>query len=276
MRWFSVLLLGGLLFAQEHVSSSGASTDKQEIERLVNALRDDDPIMGKASSALISIGKPAVGMLLDAMKSKDKALAGKAAMTIGFIGDLSVLDDLCGMASDQSADVRAVAALAMGYYTRVNALECAFLTERLRDADPTVRAVAVDGFLMLSGAAKQNISALEDAAPALARLVADDDERVRRAADLALRELDSLAHKAIPVLLEITKTGKLAARGVALDLACALAPNDKDVDRAVRQFASDRSDPLNPRAAAILRDQAEAERDVGDQQPTSAPAPKQP
>ena len=161
------------------------------IPKLIENFRRPTAFYSKDKSAginaLISIGRPAVPALVAAFKQEDNMVRGGAEIVLGRIGPPAVPALLAAL-KDQDEDFRSSAAVALVLMGQNELLDpeaesvIPALIEALADESARVRA--------FSASALGNFTppAIE-AVPALARLLEDVDEMVRRNAEDALKRM---------------------------------------------------------------------------------------
>jgi HEAT repeat protein len=116
----------------------GALAKKRDIPGLIDALLYRDPdIQSKAVHALGEIGPPATGLLVLALKKKNRNLRLGAIGALAEIRDASAVSALAGMMNDSGSEVRWQAAIALGEMGSQEAV--APLLRGLEDQDKYVR-----------------------------------------------------------------------------------------------------------------------------------------
>ena len=127
------------------VRALGRLGDEAALAILLDELRGDDIwVRAAATGALISIGSPAVGGLVTALRDEDKAVRRAAAKALGKIGergeDQEVLRGLSVGLLDVDGAVRRFAAEALGRLRAASMVP--ELTEALNDRNTGVRIAA--------------------------------------------------------------------------------------------------------------------------------------
>ncbi|MBP2047009.1 HEAT repeat domain-containing protein [Methanobacterium aggregans] len=172
-----------------------------DIEGLVYALKDEDPLIRKeASIALKRVGdEGAVEGLIEALKYESwqddypvlTAVRENSAEALGNIGDVRAVQPLIhSLIMDEDEDVRWKSARALGKIGDVSAVNA--LTEALKDDKWTVRGHAAHALGNMSD---------ETAFEALVEVLYDDDWHVRKYAAIALGNIGE--ERAIPHLLKV-------------------------------------------------------------------------
>lgn len=145
---------------------------------LLSALREDDLWVRVAvTDALIRIGVPAVGGLVEALRDENHAVRRAAAKALGKIGHDGALVGLRVALLDVDADVRRFSAEALGRLSDRESIEVLGLA--LRDEHERVRHAAAEALVKLGDAA----------IPVLLDAVNDPDPGVTITAVFSLKQL---------------------------------------------------------------------------------------
>jgi signal transduction histidine kinase len=152
----------------------------QDYDKLVQKLKDKDWKVRKNSlDALIRIGAPVVGTLIDVFKDADGTIRAAAAEALGKIGDIRAVEPLIDALKDTHHSVRRAAAEALGKIGDTHAVEP--LIAALDDEHLDVRMSVIWSLRHL-----KDVRAVES----LIGTLNDTYWMVRGAAALALLELD--------------------------------------------------------------------------------------
>lgn len=241
----------------------------EDFNQLAAALRDDDPsVVQTAATALSSCEAPEATALLwseirgaagdirhlmlevlhaeqpqalsrlarRAVESMDPAERAAGLSALSLLGDSTVRDQVIAALGDPSVDVRLEALRALAVDPA--AVGTSPLAAVMRDADPRVRAQAVD---VIAGTED------EDALPLLVRALDDPAEAVRLATRRALGRVRSPA--AVDLLLEAL--GRPAHRAAAVDALAALG--QPATGRLVRALATTTGEVRDAVREALLR-----------------------
>src|SRR5712692_2316833 len=197
---FQALLLISLSPAGCVVSTDfAAPTPEQALPRLLAVLKDPNPEQRRtAAQSLGKIArKEAVPALVEALRDPDAGVRRNAAWALGMIGEDAVGPDRSPLASllfDPDPGVREAAAMALGLTGDTQA-GIELLLERMSEPGTP------SDSKRLAAAALGGMEA-RTAVPALTKLLADRDARVRRWAAAALGEIaDEQAVKPLGTLL---------------------------------------------------------------------------
>jgi HEAT repeat protein len=184
-------------------------------------------------AALVSIGKPAVGPLIQTLCDKNATVRADAAYVLGKIGDKSAIVSLVELFKDDSAVVRLHVALALSRMPDKKALRA--LIAALRDENPGVRKLSA----LALGKIKER-----RATDALMKALKDENCEVRELAVKALGKIRD--EKAILPLIEALRdedsdVGYCAGAALGNIGKPAVEPLIReltDVDEDVRRFAA--------------------------------------
>jgi RNA polymerase sigma factor (sigma-70 family) len=160
-----------------------APESKSAIPALIKLMKDEDQnVRGVAPFALSRFGHEGVAPLIEALKDPDnKVRAGAAGCLSQVRGEAkAAVPVLIQALRDKDELVRKTAALALH---NLGSEAVPALVEALKDKDPVIRAGSVQ---VLSNIGAPTASS---ALPAIRELLGDENERVRRAADQAFRNL---------------------------------------------------------------------------------------
>ncbi len=153
----------------------------------------EEPIRDVATWALVKIGKPAAGALVNCLGSECPAVrraAISALWKIASEGDAVIPAALAGVLSDTEPEVRAYAAWALGEMGRISASATGALIGALTDVQPAVRRHAATA-----------LGRIGAPTPAVARALAasldDGVSEVRQAVAGALQELAGGDHTGV-------------------------------------------------------------------------------
>lgn len=245
---------------------------------LVRALRDKDNwVSAMAAEALGEMGDSAddaIPALVRSLGHINPQVRGNAAEALGKMGDAaaSAAPALVKAAQDEDAGVRCQVVQALGAVVRIATADHILLAAT-EDADPTVRAAALEALGKRGEANEEIVAALlrglldpadpvkVEAAKALPRLAGateavidglcarleDDSGWVQVHAALGLGRLGTAAGRAGETLLRAAQTGELNVREQAMralvmiqppEIGPALAAGLKDASGEIRKFAS--------------------------------------
>jgi HEAT repeat protein len=204
-----------LYFVAKQKWSECVKIGKPAVEPLIEALRDKNSnIRKKAAETLdkigwepktgvekaiyfvakqnwnkcVTIGQPALGPLIKALRDKNSNIREKAAETLGRIGDRRAVEPLIKALGDENLNVREKAAEALGYMGDSRAVEPLIIVA-LKDEDWWVRNKAAEALVNIGKPAVEPLSAVleagyatKEAAEALANIGARiGDSRAIRA-----------------------------------------------------------------------------------------------
>jgi HEAT repeat protein len=127
---------------QSHAVEALVSVGTPAVALLIDALKDTN-LHKYAAEALVSIGTPVVAPLSAALKDSDVKVRTYAAFTLGEIKDQHAVEPLIEALKDAEADVRTNASWALGEIKDRRSVE--FLIAALKDEDPRVRGTAAYG-----------------------------------------------------------------------------------------------------------------------------------
>ncbi len=172
-----------------------STPDQRAIGPLIASLcQYNRPALDGTSAALVSIGKPAVGPLIEALKSAEAEDSADVAETLGKLGDESAVPPLLGLIGDPSAKVRGAVMVALA---RLHCMEAdTSIAASLDDKTSPNRkdAALALGILNPSGAL-QTLCAIVDS-----RSISDE---VRKAAIRGIGEIDG--PDAVKALAEVMR-----------------------------------------------------------------------
>jgi len=130
----------------------GKMGNKKAIEFLINMLTDQDEVVRvRAASALSEVGKPAVDLLLEALKSKEAQKRWGAAKALGEIGCKEAIPALAKATKDENEDVRIASVVSLGRIGDERAIQT--LIEALDDKSERVRWHAFNALQMFGESA---------------------------------------------------------------------------------------------------------------------------
>jgi HEAT repeat protein len=167
----------------EAVEALGDLKDTSAIEPLIEVLSKDEysAVRWKAAEALVKIGPPAVGDLIEVLSNPDEDVRWKAAIALGEIGDARAIDPLIRLLGDDDRFVKGRAAYALG---KIGRPAVAALSRALEEGEPGTRW----GAAIALGQIKDPASA-----PPLAKALLDRSDSVRVEAASALSGMGSTA-----------------------------------------------------------------------------------
>jgi HEAT repeat protein len=154
-------------------------SDSYSVDLLIQALNDSS-IGAYAAMALIEIGKPAVGPLIQALEENDYQVRWWAAKVLGHITDSSAVEPLIQALDDDDPGVRCSAAMSLGTIGDKMAVEP--LIQALKDGDSCTRGNAASALGKFRDA-----RAMEP----LNQALEDNDSQVRSAAAWALKRINA-------------------------------------------------------------------------------------
>jgi HEAT repeat protein len=206
--------LGGLLWEEDRAVKEGAVEILGEVkggkaaEVLIGSLRDET-IAGSVWRVLLSIGEPAVGPLIRALRRWD--VRQGAAEALGKIGEPAV-EPLIGALQDEESKVREGAAEALGKIKDARAVEP--LIGALQDKDNGVRRAVAEALRGIrEPAVEPLIRALQDGGSDMRRAVAEALGKIgdARAVEPLIRALqggDSDVRRAVVEVLGTIKDAR--------------------------------------------------------------------
>jgi HEAT repeat protein len=175
--------------------------DPRAVEPLIAQFTKDGGrgLHGEVVRALVAIGSPAVGPLIDALKDEDHRLRQNSATALGYIGDRRAVEPLIEALKDENWQVRISSVGALAKLGDSRAVEP--LITALKDESGWVRPAAATalGYIGDHRAKEPLIAALKD-----------ESQRVRSSAATALSKLGD--HRAIKPLIVLLKDGNLQIR----------------------------------------------------------------
>jgi HEAT repeat protein len=182
----------------------------------ISVLDENKRAREAAAKALEEIGKPAVELLIDALKNKDAKIRQGAASTLGQIGDKRAVEAILTTLQDEDGAVRASAASALGQIGDTGAIEALLTT--LQDEDSAVRARAAHsldklgwkpgegindiGYWIAKREWEQCVALGRPAVPPLIACFQDKDKSIRDAVSEALGQIGAPAIEALIAALE--------------------------------------------------------------------------
>ncbi len=159
-----------------------AEDRRQVDDALIGALTADAPgVRARAVLALARVGGAFADELSAALGDESSPVRAAAAFSLGLSGDPAAAAALAGRAADPAAEVREAVARALSRTGGPAALDA--IDTLLEDADPAVRAAAVDAF--------EALAEPPDSVARLTALTGPGDPRVRRAAARGLARIGS-------------------------------------------------------------------------------------
>ncbi|MDH5362206.1 MAG: HEAT repeat domain-containing protein, partial [Aigarchaeota archaeon] len=172
---------------------------KRDLKGLIRALdHKDSVIKSRAVDALVRIGTPAVGPVIEALRNEGDGVRWELVVTLRRIGDARAVEPLVQALKDEDRRVRHEAVQALGEIGDARALEP--LAEALKDAHNTVRMSAADALGTIGDAR---------AVEPLFQSVWDEDERAR---ERAAEALGKMGEKAVAFLVQALKGENREAR----------------------------------------------------------------
>lgn len=242
--------------------------EKTPLEKCLEALRSsDESIRAAAVSALLGMGKEAVGYLIEALSDRHYGVRIAAAEALGEIGDPAAVEALVRTLGDAREDVRIAAVSALGrigdrravkplirlfrgryHGVRVAAADAVAefgrdalgeLEEALNDPLPVVRVTAARaiGKIGATESIPLLISHLGDAAPDVRWSVA--------------RALSTFGAMAVEPIFHVLRTGSREMRLAAVDALWEIS--DERAGDALRYALDDEDEEVRAKAAAALR-----------------------
>ncbi|MCK9298556.1 HEAT repeat domain-containing protein [Methanoculleus sp.] len=242
--------------------------EKTALEQCLEALRSsDEEIRAAAVAALQTMGKEAVGYLIQALNDPHYAVRIAAAEGLGEIGDRAAVDALVLVCNDEREDVRIAAARALGqigdrrsiqplirlfsdryHGVRVAAADAVTvfgrdalgpLEEALDDPVPTVRVTAARAIGLIGAG---------ESVPVLIGHLGDAAPEVRWSVARALADFGSLA---VEPLFLVLKKGRKEMRLAAIDALWEVP--DKRAGEALRYALEDEDEEVRTKAEAALK-----------------------
>ncbi len=242
--------------------------EKTPLERCLEALRSgDEEIRAAAVAALQSMGKEAIGYLIEALKDPHYGVRIAAAEGLGEIGDGAAVEALVLLSGDVREDVRIAAARALGsigdrrsirllihlfgdryHGVRVAAADAVAvfgrdalraLEEALDDPVPAVRVTAAKAIGLIGAG---------ESVPVLIEHLGDAAPEVRWSVARALADFGSLA---VEPLFLVLRKGRKEMRLAAID-ALWEVPGER-VDEALLYALEDDDEDVREKATAALK-----------------------
>jgi len=242
--------------------------EKTPLEQYLEALRSsDETVRAAAVAALQSMGREAVGYLIEALKDPHHGVRIAAAEALGEIGDREAVDPLVQLCGDAREDVRIAAAGALGrigdrssiqplirlfgdgyHGVRVAAADAVAifgrdalgpLEEELDDPVPVVRVTAAKAIGLIGAT---------ESIPILIEHLGDTAPEVRWSVARALADFGS---PAVEPLFLVLRKGKKEMRLAAIDALWEM-PGER-AGEALRYALNDEDEDVRTKAAAALR-----------------------
>lgn len=211
-------------------SGLGKIATPTAVQTLIKALNDYDlKLQVAAVDALARAGKPAIGPLLNTLKSADPRLRVRAAQALGAMSSPEANPGLIAALKDREAVVRRAAANALGFEGNAAAVEP--LVALLDDRDGSVAEAAVDALARIG----------EPARAALARALSGSETAAFHAAQALAKQRQA----AVPAIRQAAAQSQAARRWAVVALGDIGGP---EAVEALRQYA--RSGDADTRAAA--------------------------
>lgn len=157
----------------------GRIGDARAVEPLIQVVKyEDSPALWKASVALVHIGEPAVGALIQLLDDRDGQVRLDAADDLGDIGDARAVEPLIQVLKHKDVEVQKAAAKALGKIGDKRAVEP--LIEAVKAESRSLRWRAADTLGKIGD---------ERAVESLTQALKDEDSDVREAAKEALEKI---------------------------------------------------------------------------------------
>jgi HEAT repeat protein len=196
---------------------------------------------GEATQALALIGKPALPVLLEALKDPNPQVRQQAFFALGQIGPASA-ETLVEAFKDPKPDVRLQAMQLLAAFGVTDRPVVQAVAELLKDRDATVRQQAL--------ATLENLPAdPRDVAPVLLRLQTDPDAAISRTAGERLARYGAAV---VPSLVEGLKNEEAAVRVAAAQALGKLGPAARDAVPALTEAEKDEKTEVQQAAKAAL------------------------
>ncbi|KST67229.1 HEAT repeat domain-containing protein [Mastigocoleus testarum] len=186
-------------------------TTNTKIEPLIEKLASKNARFTDAADALVNIGEPAVGALIEALKNEDSNLRWRAASVLSDIGveAAPAVEALTLALQDDDPQVRLYATIALGNIGEAAKPAVPSLIAALQDKEQYVRIYAPSALRKIGVEAKV-------AVPALIGALKDNNIGVRLNAAYALGAMGSDASSAIPNLIKLLDDEKSYVRHAAV------------------------------------------------------------
>ncbi|MDJ0771981.1 MAG: HEAT repeat domain-containing protein [Mastigocoleus sp. MO_167.B18] len=206
-----VAVLSVMIFWLWTGNSWAQITTNTKIEPLIEKLASKNVRFTDAADALVNIGEPAVGALIEALKNEDSNLRWRAASVLSDIGveAAPAVEALTLALQDDDPQVRLYATIALGNIGEAAKPAVPSLIAALQDKEQYVRIYAPSALRKIGVEAKV-------AVPALIGALKDNNVGVRLNAAYALGAMGSDASSAIPNLIKLLDDEKSYVRHAAV------------------------------------------------------------
>lgn len=191
------------------------------VPALIELFRHEDEwhVRSTARVSLSEIGQPAIPVLIDALKDKDKRVRSDSAHALGRIGQIAV-PALIEALKEEDAEFRKLAAFALSWMGAEAKKAVPVLIELLGNKDEKVRWHAIRSLGGIGPVAKGVVSALMKA-------LRDENSEVRAIAASALGEIGPEAKAAVPALIDALRDPADSVRRSSAEALGLIGPDAK-------------------------------------------------